>query len=273
MDFRRFFIDLIGQEQQEIAIAFLEETTLETFENAEEGLYAYTNDEKISEAEIQTILFDYGLEAMVQELEPVKKQNWNALWEANFKPVYISEKLGIRAPFHEPQAVEMELIILPKMSFGTGHHQTTAMMSTMILDLDLHGKKVLDFGSGTGILAIICAKRGASEVIAIDNEPWAVQNCIENAYQNEVTEMTCLLGEKEHIPNHSFDIVLANINKHIILDAIHVLVDRCAKNGIILVSGILNSDEEDIIAAFAALGLSKVKTVQKDQWSAIQFIK
>ena len=273
MDFRKFFIDVTGHEQQEIAMAFLEDTLLETFETAEEGIYAYTVDKEITDIDIQTTLYEYGLEALVQELDPVKKQNWNALWESNFKPVYISEKLGIRAPFHEPQEVAMELVILPKMSFGTGHHQTTAMMSTMILELDLHGKTVLDFGSGTGILAIICAKLGAKEVIAIDNEPWAVQNCIENAYQNEVHELTCLLGEKEQIPNHSFDIVLANINKHIILDALNVLVERCAKNGIILVSGILNSDVEDIISAFAALGARMEKTVNKDHWSAIQFIK
>ncbi len=201
----------------------------------------------------------------------IEKQNWNEVWEANFEPVQVTDFVGIRAAFHEPiQGVAHEIIITPKMSFGTGHHATTYLVMQSMRDIQLQGKTVFDFGTGTGILAILAEKLGAERVLAIDNDDWCIENAEENIKINQCQHIEVAKGDNALI-DFKFDCVLANINKHILLENIPYLTDSLQSGSIILLSGLLVDDESDILKSCQSAGWQHQFTKERNGWIVCQF--
>jgi ribosomal protein L11 methyltransferase len=193
------------------------------------------------------------------------------LWESNFEPVVVEDFCKVRADFHPASgSAKHDIIITPKMSFGTGHHATTYMMIQQMRDLDFKGKAVADFGTGTGILAILAEKLGSSKVVAIDYDEWSIQNAEENILKNGCTAIS-LQQADTFSPPENFDIILANINRNVILDNLDGLVFGLNAKAFLLISGILKEDEKDIVAACINRNLSYIKTVNRNQWISILF--
>ncbi|MBL7770164.1 MAG: 50S ribosomal protein L11 methyltransferase [Flavipsychrobacter sp.] len=251
------------QETREILIALLADAGYEGFEENHQQLLAFIPDEQFDEEVLTELLQPFGLSP---EIETIEQRNWNAEWEAGFQPVQVGDFCLIRADFHPgSDAVLYDLIITPKMSFGTGHHGTTYQMVSAMQELDFAGKSVLDFGTGTGILAILAAKMGAASVVAIDNDSWSIENTKENIERNQVAGISVLeLDRPDELP--VFDFILANINKRVVLDQVENMVAHCAPGGKILISGLLVGDEPDLRAAIEALPISLVKQTNKDSW-------
>ncbi|MGY0041410.1 50S ribosomal protein L11 methyltransferase [Pedobacter sp. NJ-S-72] len=217
-----FSFTLIQEYQQDLLISELAEIGFNTFEDTKNGFSAFIdldsyNKENLTEALVQ---FEGEFEYNYTVTE-IAAENWNEEWEKNFEPLIIDETCYVRATFHPAQPkYKYEIVIDPKMAFGTGHHQTTTMMMQYILETDVAGKHMLDMGCGTGILAILAAKKGAGELVAIDNDDVCYLSAIENSALNDIHNITALCGGKEIIPAHAYDIILANINRNILLDQI-----------------------------------------------------
>ena len=203
---------------------------------------------------------------------PMEDKDWNAAWEANYEPVLIDDKCYIRAPFHPARPdVDYEIVIEPKMSFGTAHHATTAQMVSYLLETDVRGKAVLDMGAGTGVLAILAYMKGASPVTAIDNDEWAYRNGVENAHHNHCDNLKVLLGDASLLGNDRYDIILANINRNILLQDIPAYV-KCMNDGALLfLSGFYEEDLPALRYCCAQNGLRYVNHKAKDKWVAAQF--
>lgn len=252
---------------QESLIALLTEAGFDGFEQEGNLLTAYTGN-KNHLAALEEICDVYTCPFHTEVL-PV--QNWNAIWESNFQPVIIPGFCAVLAPFHAAQpAIPYEIRIMPKMSFGTGHHATTSMMLESLQDLDLDGKDVLDFGAGTGVLAILAKMRGAAQVTALDNDDWAFENCQENVAANH-TEITVLQGSLERVAGHPFDIILANINRHILLQYMQQMSEQLKPGGLLLLSGILAADETVITEAALTAGLIFENKKEKNNWLCLCF--
>lgn len=272
MQYTKVVFPIRDVEMQEILAALLAEYAFDSFDNDEQHLFAFVPTALYRKEEVLEVLQQLQQNELPFTVELVEEKNWNEEWEKNFEPVVINSHLSIRAPFHSPQHTDMELVIEPKMSFGTGHHATTHMMCEMMLNMNFSGQQILDFGSGTGILSILASKLNALRVMGIDNEEWAVTNSIENAIRNNCDNLTFKLGEEELI-NEEFDIVLANINRHIILSNIDVITGAVKKGGILLISGILNTDEDEMKMELSKYQFKHIQTMQKDQWSAMHYHK
>lgn len=205
----------------------------------------------------------------------IEDQNWNAQWEADYEPVVVEDYCSIRAEFHAPiDQVEFNIMVTPKMSFGTGHHETTYMMIHQMSHLDFNHKKVLDYGCGTGVLAILAALEGASHVEAIDYDPWSYENTLENCVLNAIdNKIHCSCGELTDLEVLEFDIILANINRNVILENMELLVKKMKIDAVLLVSGILVEDERIILQNAAKNGLKSIKVMQKGDWLSILFSK
>lgn len=268
--FVQYQITGIGEEEREIAIAMLSAMGVDGFEETETTLIANTTQGNILEAEVEVWLQQQGFSFQKLILED---QNWNALWESNFDPVMIGDFVHIRAHFHPPvTGVQHEIVITPKMSFGTGHHATTRQMIELMKDLPITGKAVFDFGTGTGVLAIMAEKLGASRVEAIDNDPWSITNAHENFEANQIKKV--VLWESHHLEDVSpADIVLANINKHIILANLSKLAGLLKPDGHLLLSGLLKADEEDILDALTKFNLVKNRGSVLGDWIALECIR
>lgn len=201
----------------------------------------------------------------------IREENWNALWEASFEPVVIPGRVAVRAGFHEPVAgVQYEIVITPKMSFGTGHHATTWMMMDMMLGVDCNGRRVLDFGAGTGILAILAEKMGAAQVDAVDFDPWCIENMEENLQLNSTGRVS--VSQSDRLPEHrTYDIVLANINRNFLLEHARGLVSLLKPGGLLLLSGFLEDDEADITNAYLSLGSQVLVRRERNKWAALTF--
>eukprot|EP01137_Pigoraptor_chileana_P031190 Opistho-2@18654 len=210
-----FDFTAIADYQQDLLIAALADIGFDTFEDTANGFNAFIVDDQYNETNINEALMSFGDELQyTYTVEAIASKNWNEEWEKNFSPLVINEDCYVRATFHEQQAqYRYEIVIDPKMAFGTGHHQTTTMMMLYILATEMHGKTILDMGAGTGILGILAAKRGAKTITAIDNDDVCYRSAIENAALNKVDNLTSLCGSKEAIPSQNFDIILANINR------------------------------------------------------------
>ena len=201
----------------------------------------------------------------------IPEQNWNALWESNFEPVIVNDFAVVRANFHQPfQNIQHEIIITPKMSFGTGHHATTLMMMQQMKRLDFKNKSVLDFGTGTGILAILAKQMGAENITAIDNDDWSIANAKENFEQNKTQGIVLLKDDKITFQN-AFNVVLANINKNIILANFSSLISSLKVNSFLLLSGLLAEDESDILEISRHKNLKHLNTMQNKHWISILF--
>lgn len=252
----------------DLLIAELSQICFDGFEEVEDGLKAFCVEDAFSEAEIISVLAKYGL-AFTKEI--IAAQNWNQVWESNFKPMQVANFVGVRASFHEPmQGVQHEIVITPKMSFGTGHHATTYMMMQLMQDIDFKNKTVFDFGSGTGILAILAEKLGSPQILAIDYDDWCIENATENIIANNCKNIVLQKADTAKLTD-KFDLVIANINKNIILDNLQYLAKDGTINRQILLSGLLVEDESEILEATKKLAWLHEKTIKKDIWIALQF--
>lgn len=260
-------------ETAEILIAYLADAPFDTFEETEEGVNAYlpASDEHVVEAE--NLLAELGKHIDFQwEKIFLPAQNWNKIWESNFPPVIVGDFCAVRADFHEPiPGLKHELIINPKMAFGTGHHETTWQCIAAMEHLPIEGKKILDFGCGTGVLAILASKLGAAEVEAIDIEEESYRNTLENSAVNNVTNITARCGTLAAVQGRDFDGILANINRNVILGSLPQLRELLKLGGWLLVSGILIQDEKIVTEAAAKAGFEKKKKTERGNWLCIRF--
>ena len=250
-------------------VSILSDYDFDGYEETNESIKGYVPAGKVDDAKIQVILNDNEFSHITFSSKPLEEKNWNEEWEKNFEPVVIADKVAIRAPFHSPIAAEFEIIIEPKMSFGTGHHATTASMIELMLKEDIAGKTVLDFGSGTGVLAIFAEKLKASGITAIDNEEWAYHNCIENIQRNGCVLIKTIHGDDTFVFDEKFDIILANINRNVILKNLAYWKSLLKDHGILMISGILTNDEQDIIRCANESGLKVKDKLKNNGWLAI----
>jgi ribosomal protein L11 methyltransferase len=254
--------------KKEMLIAQLSEIQFEGFEETEKNLKAFIPQNIFIEELLEAILETHHL---TYSSLVIPQQNWNALWESNFEPVVVDDFCVIRADFHQPSnQTEHEIIITPKMSFGTGHHATTFMMVQQMKHIDFTEKTVADFGMGTGILAILAEKLGAQKVLALDHDDWCIENAAENIERNNSTRIQLEKGNAFN-RREKFDIILANINKNVILDNLNGLVFGLNQHGLLLISGILKEDENDMIEACASFELTCLKTLERNNWISILF--
>lgn len=253
--------------QQEILIAGLTDVGAAGFEQMPDRLIVYFDQDAFPAYEVNNLLHGYDFTT-----NDIAAQNWNALWESNFEPVAVADFCAVRAHFHQPiNGVEHQIIITPKMSFGTGHHATTYMMMQAMRKMDFEGKKVFDFGTGTGILAILAEKLGAASIVAVDNDDWSIENGKENLLRNGCSKIDIHLASS--VPEDEFDIILANINRNVILTHLPQLVATVKAGGSILFSGLLATDEATIAAACSSLSLQLKEKEERTNWIALRFQK
>ena len=259
-----------SEDEQQWLIALLSDLPFEGFEETNISVLAFIKADAIDDGEVRLTLDANNLSHVQFAVNVIEQKNWNEEWEKNFPPVIIAERVGIRAPFHEPLNTEIELIIEPKMSFGTGHHSTTASMIELMLGLDLKNKLLLDMGSGTGVLAILANKLGVEVPVAIDHEEWAYQNAIENAQRNN-SNIDARLSEAAVAIEEKFDVILANINRHIIVENLHHWMPLLNPNGEVLLSGFIEQDIPIIRELCASFSLEERQLLQKGECIAMKF--
>lgn len=263
-------IAVADEEVKEILLAQLSAEGFEGFAEEEGLLKAYIPEEQFNAEVLVPIITEKGL-TYAQQTVPA--QNWNAVWESNFQPITVDDFVGVRADFHAPiDDVAYELVITPKMSFGTGHHATTWMMMQAMRNISFAGKTVFDFGTGTGILAILAEKLGAASVLAVDHDDWCIRNSTENLEMNGCSVVTLMRGDTANVMQQ-FDVVLANINRNIIEDNFDNLMADLAPGGVLLLSGLLEADEPAIMQLAAAQPLAHQQTFRRSGWIAMQYVK
>lgn len=258
---------------EEILIFQLAEIGFESFVDTEEGLLAYIPAESFKESSLNAlpILKDEYV-SIKWTLTNIPAQNWNAEWESSFEPIVIGNECCIRAPFHKEQPVKHDIIIEPKMSFGTGHHATTSLMIKKLLELDVANKPVLDMGCGTGVLAILAAKLGASPVIAIDIDEWSYINTKENIVINNA-DVIVYKGSAELLEGKIFHTILANINRNVLLADIKAYTSSLESNGNLVMSGFFETDIPAIISEAEKNGLKLEDKQTENTWALLHFIK
>jgi ribosomal protein L11 methyltransferase len=262
--------------QQDLLINELAEIGFDTFEETDFGFKAYIPTGDFDEQLLNERLeYYHGQFSFSYEVNLIPQKNWNEVWESNFEPIQIRDKVLVRATFHQPDpGIPFEIVIDPKMAFGTGHHETTSMMMDLMLDVDFKDKEVLDMGCGTGILAILAEKLGAGRVTAIDYDPVCYESAIENSKLNHCLHIKAICGSKEAIPAMLFDIILANINRNILLDQMASYNEVLKPGGEIYFSGFYESPDLDIIKDEAGkYGLKYVAHKKTKDWVAAKIIK
>ena len=261
----------------DIAVALLAELPFDSFVDTETGILAYIPADSFNKEPVETILtenFPIDEVQLTSHVRYIEQENWNAKWESDFEPVHVGEELSILAPFHDKTLAKKRIIeIMPKMSFGTGHHQTTRLMCSFLLEEDVNSKKVLDMGTGTGILAILAEQLEANSILAVDIEDWSVENTLENAERNACSKIEGRCGDIDSILEKDFDIILANINRNILLRHLPSYSEKLSKNGILFLSGFFNSDSEDLKQAAMQEGLSFIDQKSEENWCALKFQK
>jgi ribosomal protein L11 methyltransferase len=259
----------------DILIAELNEIGYESYDEKDEGLHAYILENNFDLDKVKQLQVNEIPNTQIQyEWEVIKTQNWNAVWEKNFDPITVENKCVIRAPFHkDTPKCEFEIIIEPKMSFGTGHHETTFLMLKTMLDLDFKDKVVLDMGCGTGVLAILAKFKGAKEITAIDIDEWAYNNTVENIEKNNCNDIKIFQGDASLLTNQQFDIIIANINRNILLDDIKNYSKVLKSGGTLLLSGIYDKDLPLIKAETSENNVEYNSFLEKNSWVAARFTK
>jgi len=264
--------DASNQDIKDVVIALLSEHPFDSFAENENGLSAYIPKELYHEDQILSSLNDIKhMFPFSWEIKKIKEQNWNKTWEENYPAVTIAGRCHIRAPFHpqNPDA-EFDLLIEPKMSFGTAHHETTSMMIELLLDnKNVSGMDVLDMGCGTGVLAILASKKGAAKLLAIDNDEWAFANSLENVERNNCPNVTVKMGDEQAMGDDKFDIILANINRNILLQQIDSYAAALKPNGKIYMSGFYEADIPHLRQGAEKHGLALKKNITRNNWAAI----
>ena len=258
----------------EILIAQLSQLGFDSFQENNDGISAYIDSSVLSTVKVQDIQILNSTEFNISfESNNVKKQNWNIKWESNFEPTYIDKICCVRAPFHKKSNFKYDLVIEPKMSFGTGHHETTSMMISFILANSFYNSSVCDIGSGTAVLAILAEKRGANRIDAIDIDNWCYLNSIENIKRNDSENINVYEGEVEKLLHFKYDNIFANINLNVLLADIPIYSKMLNKDGVLYVSGFYKKDIKSIEKVAEISNLSLVDSKFKNQWVALKFTK
>lgn len=256
----------------EILIAELGLFGFESFVETETGLLAYIPSEEYVKDVMNDIRILKSDEFIVEySVKTIEQTNWNEEWEKNFTPINVDNKVYVRAPFHDASTMDYEIVIEPKMSFGTGHHETTHMMIQHLLDLDLTHKSVLDMGCGTGILAIFAAMKNARPIDAIDIDEWCVENTNENIEKNNCEFISVFLGDAHLLKNQKYDIIIANINRNILLQDLPAYKRCLNNNGILLLSGFYTEDEPLLQSKAKELEFEFLKKFERNNWLSLQF--
>jgi len=262
------------QPASDILIAQLAQWPFDSFEETPTGINAYIPTAEFQPDILQQIDIlqqpEFQIQYRIENIEPV---NWNETWEQQFEPIRIDDRCLIRAHFHPAESYPFEIVITPKMSFGTGHHETTYMMLQWILEDDLHGKSVLDMGSGTAVLAILAALQGAKPVTAIDNDPWCYENATENCQTNHCEHIEVELGDATALAGRQYDVIIANINRNILLHDMSDYVTSLHPKGQLYISGFYTQDIEVLNDCCAALGLQCTGQKSKNNWASLRFDK
>ncbi len=257
----------------DILVAELGQVGFESFTENPDGVEAYIqkadwnagllDDIQILQSEEVTFSYD------VKEIEQV---NWNEEWEKNFEPIVVADQVSVRAPFHKNPGLKYDIVIEPKMSFGTGHHETTHLMIQHLMDLDLHGKKVLDMGCGTGILAIFAEMKGAAAIDAIDIDHWCYENSLENVERNDCHHISVFEGDASLLKPAAYDVIIANINRNILLKDMTVYAASLKENGLLFLSGFYIEDIEKINESAESNGLQLDKKLQRNNWVGLKYV-
>ena len=260
--------------QHDMLVTMLAEIGFDSFMDDEQGLKAYCPAECRDDVAVENLLTDPAFfDIHLLKVEEMPDKDWNELWEASYQPVVVNERCRVRAPFHEPDpSFEFDLVIEPKMSFGTANHETTAQIIHLMLETDFQGKTVLDMGSGTAVLAILAKKLGAARTVAIDNDEWAYRNAFTNCELNGIDDIAIVLGDALSIEGQ-FDVVLANINRNILLRDMHYYAEAMKPGAHIFFSGFYTEDLPSIQAEAERLGLHYCRHLSRNNWVAAEFVK
>ena len=264
-----------AEDIRDIMIAELSELQYDSMMETQEGLEAYIEKALFKEGQLKQLIAKYSQQSITYEVQPVVARNWNEEWEKNYDPIVVEDQIYVHATFHDAQPTfPFEIVINPRMSFGTGHHATTYLMLKNQLDLDHKKKRVLDAGTGTGILAVMAEKLGASEVIAYDNNSWSIENAPENLRLNHCEKVQIQEGTINTLNlSGTFNIVLANINKNVLLDEMASYCSFLAMNGFMVLSGFYEDDASDIVTSAIQCGLVEKKRITRNDWCSIVFTK
>lgn len=268
MNYTQISFEEISPEQVDVLVAVLPELGFHGMEEISGGVKAYANEGLVDLESLKELALSMSISFSVKLIE---EENWNQTWESNFDPVVIPGKIQVRAHFHEPlDTVQHQILITPKMSFGTGHHPTTKMMMLAMLEIDFIGKSVIDFGTGTGILSILATQLGAPKVFAIDNDEWSIENVKENIQLNNASGIDVLrASDLEQIEKS--DVILANINKNVLIEHVHSIYSKTSQSGNLIISGLLITDYEDIMKVYEPVFGSSFKSFEEGDWLAISF--
>jgi ribosomal protein L11 methyltransferase len=257
----------------EILIALIADFGFDAFDYNDSGFTAYIKEENEWNVNFDELIFDDF--TYTYQIEKIPLINWNEQWEKNFDPVFVEDNLVIRAPFHpHNKSIKHEIVIMPKMSFGTGHHQTTRLMCRKMFLLDFGKKRVLDMGCGTAVLAILARLLGANDLLGIDIDAWSVENSIENCLVNHCSDIKILLGDVQLLNDQQpFDFVLANINKNILKADMPAYSKKLKPNGLLLISGFFTTDADELKARALENNLKFLSMTQEDEWAMMTFAK
>jgi ribosomal protein L11 methyltransferase len=257
----------------EILVAELGELPFESFIDSDSGIVAYIQKQFWTENILDDLHILSSPEFQISyTIEEIDQVNWNEEWEKNFEAIEVDGICHVRAPFHPKTDAKFDIVIEPKMSFGTGHHETTHMMIQHLLETDVTGKKTLDMGCGTAILAILAEMKGAQPIDAIDIDNWCYLNSIENAVRNNCTQITVYEGDADLLKDKKYDLIIANINRNILLNDMQTYVDCLNKEGVLLLSGFYNEDIPFIDASCTEKGLTYVKKFERNNWVSLKYI-
>ena len=257
----------------EILIAELGYAGFESFVETEEGVVAYIQKDEWNASILEDIQILNSDEFQISfTFEDIEQTNWNAEWEKNFNLIVVDDVCTVRAPFHEKPNINYDIVIEPKMSFGTGHHETTHMMIQHILKNDMTNKSVLDMGCGTGVLAILAEMKGASEIDAIDIDNWCYLNSIENIERNNSKHISVFEGDASLLKNKTYDVIIANINRNILLKDIKIYACSLNKKGVLFLSGFYKNDIPIIEEECVKYGLKLEDKIERNNWIALKFI-
>ncbi len=261
------------QPASDILVAELAELGFESFVETGQGIQAFIPEDEWDETLLKSVRILQQEEFQISFSRGlVAQQNWNAQWEKSFSPIKVGEDCLVRAPFHDSDNVAFDIVIEPKMSFGTGHHETTFLMLEWLLHTDIQGSSVLDMGCGTGVLAILAAMKGATAIDAIDIDPWSYANTLENVHRNGQSHIRVLQGDASLLKKNRYTVVLANINRNILLEDIPAYAQSLQPGGLLLVSGFYLEDLSAISEKCREVNLKFQKNTLKNNWVSAKYV-
>ena len=262
------------QPASEILVAQLGELNFESFVETETGLKAYIQKEDLNKELVGEVQILNSSEFEISyDVTEIPQVNWNSEWEKNFNPIEVNGECALRAPFHPPFNVKYEIVIEPKMSFGTGHHETTFMMLQFILENDFEAKYVMDMGCGTAVLAILAEMKGATKIDAVDIDEWCYENSVENIERNQCNNISVYQGDASYFEDKKYEVIIANINRNILLQDMGVYAKSLEKDGELYLSGFYKEDLQLITDTCNNLGLTFVENKERNNWIAAKFRK